>query len=56
LLALGGLSGLVIGWITQKILKKVTFHDLGLVPVLILALFLMVSFSSDLLGGNLLVA
>jgi potassium/hydrogen antiporter len=56
LLIVGGLSGLVVGWIAQKILKKISFHDLALVPVFILALFLIASYSSDLLGGNLLVA
>ncbi len=56
LLVTGGLAGLVMGWITQQILKKVTFHELGLVPVFILAMFLITSFGAELLGGNLLVA
>ena len=56
LLVTGGLVGLAVGWIAQQILKKVKFHEPGLVPVLILALFLIASFGAELLGGNLLVA
>ncbi len=56
LLGIGGLIGLVFGWITKKLLEKITFQESGLVPIFILALFFVTTYSSDLLGGNLLIS
>lgn len=56
LLAIGGVVGLVFGWIAKKILEKIKFQESGLVPIFILALFFVTTYSSDLLGGNLLVS
>ena len=56
LLVIGGLIGLVFGWITKKLLEKIKFEESGLVPIFILALFFVTTYSSDLLGGNLLVS
>lgn len=56
LLLIGAASGSVLGKLTQWILRKITFHDLGLVPIFILAMFFIATYSGNLLGGNLLVA
>lgn len=56
LFAVGALSGLIFGWLGKWLLKNVNFHDQGLVPVLILSLFVLASYTSNFLGGNLLVA
>ncbi|MBK6963218.1 MAG: potassium/proton antiporter [Bacteroidales bacterium] len=56
LLLIGAASGLVFGFLTKWILKKITFSDLGLVPLFILAMFFVASYSSNLFGGNLLIA
>lgn len=56
LLVIGAVSGLVFGFLTKYILTKISFQDIGLVPVLILAMFFIASYTSNLLGGNLLVA
>ncbi len=56
LLVIGALAGLVFGFITKWILKRVTFPDIGLVPIFILAMFFIASYSGSLMGGNLLIA
>ena len=56
LLVIGGIIGLLFGWITKKLLEKIKFHESGLVPIFILALFFVSTYTSDLLGGNLLVS
>lgn len=56
LLLIGAAAGFVLGFLTKWILKKIKFADKGLVPVFILAMFFIASYSSNLLGGNLLVA
>lgn len=56
LLVIGGVVGLAFGWLTKKLLEKVNFQESGLVPIFILALFFVTTYSSDLLGGNLLVS
>lgn len=56
LLVIGALAGVIVGFITKWILKRVTFPDIGLVPIFILAMFFIASYSGSLLGGNLLIA
>lgn len=56
LLVIGALAGLVFGFITKWILKRVTFPDIGLVPIFILAMFFIASYSGSIMGGNLLIA
>ena len=55
LLLIGGTVGILFGWLTKKLLEKIKFQESGLVPIFILALFFVSTYSSALLGGNLLV-
>jgi cell volume regulation protein A len=56
LLVIGAFAGVLFGFITKWILKRVNFPDIGLVPIFILAMFFIASYSGSLLGGNLLIA
>ncbi|MCD2452557.1 potassium/proton antiporter [Methylicorpusculum oleiharenae] len=56
LLLIGAASGLLFGLLTQWVLTKIEFHELGLVPIFMLAMFFIATYSSNLMGGNLLVA
>lgn len=56
LLLIGVTSGLLFGSLTQWVLRKIEFHELGLVPIFMLAMFFIATYTSNLLGGNLLVA
>jgi cell volume regulation protein A len=56
LLAIGGTVGFLFGTFTQWALGKIKFSEPALVPIFILALFFIATYTSNLLGGNLLVA
>ncbi|USD39110.1 MULTISPECIES: potassium/proton antiporter [Ferrimonas] len=48
--------GLGVSWIGVQALNAIKLEEYGLIPVFILACFLMASYGAELLGGNILVA
>jgi cell volume regulation protein A len=56
LLVIGIGIGLLLGALAQWLLRRISFQDHGLVPIVLLALFLMATYGAQFLGGNLLVA
>lgn len=53
---IGAISGVFFGFITKYILERVNFSDAGLIPIFLIAMFLVATFTGQLLGGNLLLS
>lgn len=55
-LGIGAVAGIVFGFLAGWILKKITFQEVGLVPIFILAIVGIATLGGELLGGNRLLA
>ena len=55
-LGIGAIAGIALGLLAGWILKKITFQEVGLVPVFIMAVVLIATLGGELLGGNRLIA
>ncbi|GIU53012.1 MULTISPECIES: potassium/proton antiporter [Shewanella] len=49
-------AGLLIGKIAVTLLSKISLSEYGLIPVFVLASFIIATYGADLLGGNILLA
>lgn len=54
-LFIGGVVGGSMGYLLIWIFRKMTFKEEGLIPLMIISLFLITTFGSEMLGGNLLI-
>lgn len=52
----GGLMGYLGGLICVWLLNRIKLEEFGLIPIFILACFVMSAYGSELLGGNILIA
>ncbi|WP_220719949.1 potassium/proton antiporter [Agarivorans litoreus] len=59
-LAIQVIGGLAIGFIVGKVcvlaLRKISLQEYGLIPVFVLACFILATYGSELAGGNVLIA
>ena len=50
------MAGIIIGLASGWLLKKITFHEIGLAPIFVMACVLIATLGGELFGGNRLIA